>query len=146
VNSPAGQYLVVTLRMQSTGNTNGQLYFGREFTEGNSRNFSVKNDGQWHDYRISIPSPGHRIHLRLDPCNTDGKVTLAWIRVEAYAELPNDRWASPSELRDKKFIGGGLWRESSKESNRLPKSLTDKRTLFTLVMRYFVERLDFRLK
>ncbi len=123
VNSPAGQFLVVTLRMRSTGNTNGQLYFGQEFSEGNSRNFSVKNDGQWHDYRISIPSPGHRIHFRLDPSNTDGKVTLAWMRVEAYAELPNDPWASPGELRNKKFIGGGLYTVYGEETAITPRFL-----------------------
>jgi hypothetical protein len=109
LNCPVDGFLVVTLRMRSTGNTNGQLYFGEEFSEANSRTFVVRNDGEWHDYRISLPSPGRGGRIRLDPSSADGSITLSRLRVEAFAELPHEPWASPRELRDKKVIGGGLY-------------------------------------
>lgn len=109
VDCPTGQFLVVSLRMRSTGNANGQLYVGPQFSEIKSRNFRVENDGEWHEYRISIPSPGPGASFRLDPSNDDGQVSLAWIRIESFAELPQEAWAAPRELRNKKFIGGGLY-------------------------------------
>ena len=121
IDCPAGQFLVVTLRMKSTGNTNGQLYFGQQFSENNSRNFNVKNDSQWHDYRITLASPGAGTRFRLDPSNTDGKVSVAWMRIEAFVELPMETWATPRELRDKKFIGGGLYTVYGEESAITPK-------------------------
>ncbi len=123
LDCPIDGFIVVTLRMRSTGNTNGQLYFGQEFSEANSRNFNVKNDGEWHDYRVSFPSPGRGVRIRLDPSNTDGFVTLAWLRVEAFAKLPHEPWASPRELRDKKFIGGGLYTVYGEETAITPRFL-----------------------
>ena len=109
LDCPVEEFLVVTLRMRSTGNTNSQLYFGQQFSETNSRSFSIRNDGEWHAYQITLPSPGAGTRFRFDPGSTDGKLTLAWIRIEAYVELPHERWATPRELRDKKIIGGGLY-------------------------------------
>lgn len=99
LNCPVGGFLVVTLRMRSTGDTNGQVYFGEDFSEANSRNFVVRNDGEWHDYRISLPSPGRGSRIRLDPSSADGLVTLSRLRIEAFAELPHEPWASPRIAR-----------------------------------------------
>lgn len=124
VDCPTEQFIEVTLRMRSTGDPSGQLYFGKEFTEENSRNFTVKNDGQWHDYRISFPAPGPGVRFRLDPSsNSGGTVSVTWVRVEAIAELPNDPWARPSELRNKKFIGGGLYATHGDETAITPRYL-----------------------
>ena len=109
VDCPPGQFLAVTLRMRSTGNATGQLYAGPGFSESRSWNFRVKNDGAWHEYRILIPSPGTETSFRLDPSTEDGTVSLAWLRIESFAEPPAEAWAAPRELRDKKIIGGGLY-------------------------------------
>ncbi len=109
VDCPAGQFAIVTLRMRSRGDPLGQLYFGAVFSEEQSRAFVVKNDGEWHDYRIALPPQGAGTRLRLDPCAGAGEVGLAWIRLETEAALPAEPWARPQELRGKKFIGSGQY-------------------------------------
>lgn len=123
VDCPPGEFLAVTLRMRSTGNANGQLYAGPEFSEIRSWNFSVKNDGAWHEYRILIPSPGTETSFRLDPSTDDGTVSLAWIRIESFAAPPPEAWAAPRELRDKKIIGGGLYTTYGGETAITPRFL-----------------------
>jgi len=123
LNCPTDGFLVVTLRMRSTGNTNGQLYFGEDFSEANSCTFVVHNDGVWHDYRISLPSPGQGGRIRLDPSSTDGFVTLSRLRIEAFSELPYEPWVSPRELRDKKVIGGGLYTVYGEDTAITPRFL-----------------------
>ena len=61
--------------------------------------------------------------FRLDPSNDDGKVSLAWIRIEAFAELPHEAWAAPGELRNKKFIGGGIYTVCGGETAITPRFL-----------------------
>ncbi len=107
VDYPDRQFVLVTVRMRSTGDALGQLYYGTAFSEGNSRGFVVKNDGQWHEYRIPLPPLGTGFRLRLDPSHEAGTVALAWIRVETSLEPLREPWASPRELRGKKFLGGG---------------------------------------
>lgn len=116
INCPTGQYILVTVRMRSNSDPVGQVYYGTEFAEKRNRLFSVKNDGKWHEYRISLPplEPGSR--LRLDPCHDSGTVALAWIRVEANPEPLREDWARPKELRGKKFIGGGQYGTNGGES------------------------------
>jgi hypothetical protein len=104
---PAGQFVLVTLRMRSTGDPLGQIYYGQTFSEKHSRGFVVQNDGRWHEYRIPLPPLGPGFRLRLDPSHRTGQVTVAWLRVEASAEPPCEAWASPRELRGKKFIASG---------------------------------------
>ena len=106
---PSGQFGVVTLRMRSTGDGLGQLYHGTNFSELMSRAFVVQNDGQWHDYRIPLPSLQQGSRLRLDPSHEAGTITLAWIRVEASPEKFRDPWASAREFRGKKIVGGGQY-------------------------------------
>lgn len=109
VDYPAGQFVLVTLRMRSTGDPLAQLYYGATFSEKHSRGFVVKNDGQWHEYLIPLPPLGPGFRLRLDPSHRAGQVALAWIRAEANPEPLSELWASPRELRGKKFIGSGLF-------------------------------------
>ena len=109
VDCPAGQFVVVTWRMRSSGDPLGQLYFGADFAEERSRVFVVNNDGQWHDYRIALPPQGPGTRFRLDPCHGAAEVGLAWIRLETEAALPAEPWARPQELRGKKFIGSGQY-------------------------------------
>jgi len=113
---PDGQYGLVTLRMRSTSDALGQFYYGAAFSEGNSRSFAVKNDGLWHEYRVPLPPLESGSRLRFDPGHETGSVTLAWMRVEANPEPPRDPWASPAELRQKKFIGSGQYTTTGGET------------------------------
>lgn len=113
---PARQFPLVTLRMRSAGDPLGQLYYGTKFSEGNSRAFVVKNDGEWHEYRIPLPPLGPGFRLRLDPCHGAASVTVAWIKVETSPAPPKEPWASPRELRGKKFIGGGQFATTGGET------------------------------
>lgn len=120
VDCPTGQFVTVSMRMRSTGSKTGQIYFGRSFTETNSRSFEVINDDMWHEYQITFPSSGPGTRLRFDPGSTAGTVTLAWIRVDSHIELPPEKWAAPRELRHKKMIGGGLYTVYGEETAITP--------------------------
>ncbi len=109
VECPLGEHLVFSFAMRSTAQGEGQLFWGMPFSEADSLPFNVHSDGRWHHYRLKLSSPGKKTRFRLDPCRGDGQITLAWIRIESYVDPPKDLWASPSELRRKKMIGGGLY-------------------------------------
>lgn len=80
---PSYTPIQVTIRMKSTADTNGQLFYGRQFSAKRSYPFSVIPDGKWHDYSLILPPLGNRARLRLDPSSAAGRVTIAWIRVES---------------------------------------------------------------
>lgn len=109
IEPPTGHHLLVTLRLRSTSDSLGQIYYGKEFREDHSRAFVVRNDGQWHEYQIPLPpmEPGTRI--RIDPGHEAGDATLAWVRLESSPEKFHEPWAQPGELRGKKMIGGGQY-------------------------------------
>lgn len=111
--------------MRTTSPGSGQIYWGQPFSESNSRVFSVSSDGRWHNYRIVLDSPASKTRFRLDPGTGDGEVTLAWLRIEAFTELPKDAWATPTELRDKKMIGGGLYTVYGEETAITPRYLAE---------------------
>ena len=123
VDCPADQFLVLSLRMRSTASAVGAVYFGKEFSEQDSRQFVVDNDGQWHVYRISLPAQGFGVRFRLDPSHMDGMVSVAWVRIEAFAEYPSEPWASPHEVRFKKSIGGGLYTTHGEDTAITPRFL-----------------------
>lgn len=109
---PAGKVVCITVRMASRAGSVGQIYFRQPFSEERSRTFVIENDGQWHEYRVWLPTLAPSARFRLDPSFDEGLIELAWIRIEAFDEMPGELWALPRELRNKKFIGGGLyWRE-----------------------------------
>ena len=104
---PPGQPVTVTLRMRSTGDPVAQLYFGKQFSEADSRLFEVFPDGQWHQYTLRLPPLPDGARLRFDPPSGNKPLELAWIRVEAGATPPPEAWATPAELRGKKMVCGG---------------------------------------
>lgn len=123
IDSPTDGYLQVTLRMRSSGGASAQLYFGKRFTENDSRSFAIKNDGKWHDYRVILPALGKAARLRLDPSLSDGTIAIDWIRVESIRDLPSEPWARPDELRSKRAIGGGLYTVYGDETAITPRYL-----------------------
>ena len=116
MDCPAGQFVLVTLRMRSDSDALAQIYHGTDFSEEKSRAFVVQNDGQWHEYRIPLPPQAPGARLRLDPGHDAGTVALAWIRVEASPEKIREPWASPRELRGKKIIGSGQYTTTGGEA------------------------------
>jgi hypothetical protein len=78
----------VTIRMKSTSDRGGELFYGRQFSGDRSVRFTVNNDGNWHEYVLMIPQPlGVKSRFRLDPCSFAGELTVAWIRVEALKKM-----------------------------------------------------------
>ena len=80
---PKGETLRITIRMKSTGNATGQLFYGQSFSEKASARFTINPDGEWHDYILEIPPQGDATLLRLDPSTSPGRIAVAWIKVES---------------------------------------------------------------
>jgi len=122
---PAGKVVCITVRMLSRAGSVGQIYFRQPFSEERSRTFVLQNDGKWHEYRIWLPSLAPRARFRLDPSFDEGLIELAWIRIEAFDEMPGELWAQPGELRNKKFIGGGLYTVNGAETAITPQFIAE---------------------
>lgn len=68
----------VELRLRSTARGAGQCFWsenGRPFSRQFSVTFEPRHDGQWHDYRITLPA-GRATRLRLDPATAPGEIHL----------------------------------------------------------------------
>ena len=122
---PAGKVVCITVRMLSRAGSVGQIYFRQPFSEERSRTFVIQNDGQWHEYRVWLPTLAPRARFRLDPSFDEGLIELAWIRIEAFDEMPGELWAQPRELRNKKFIGGGLYTVNGAETAITPQFIAE---------------------
>ncbi len=88
VNLPADKTIRVKIRMKSNADASAELFYGKIFAAGRSLRFTVRNDGQWHDYSLIIRNklgPGTR--FRLDPCTGRGDITVAFIRIESLSEI-----------------------------------------------------------
>ncbi len=102
VDLPVDGVTRVTIRMKSGADASGQLFYGRAFREEQSAQFTVQNDGRWHDYFLVLRDklgPGTR--FRLDPCAGEGELTVAYIKVEAMREIS----APPLEKPGRKVLG-----------------------------------------
>jgi len=90
----------VSIRMKSSADPHGELFYGSTFTAGRSVRFTVINDGQWHDYRLVIPDrlgPGTR--FRLDPAAGEGQIVVGSIAVEMLAKIQPPQWEKPVRPR-----------------------------------------------
>ena len=88
VDLPGDGMTKVKIRMKSTADTDAQLFYGRQFTEGQSVRFAVQNDGKWHQYALTILDRlGTGTRFRLDPCAGEGEVTVAFINVETSGKV-----------------------------------------------------------
>ncbi|MGB9689920.1 MAG: hypothetical protein ACPLY8_13630, partial [Thermogutta sp.] len=77
----------VTLELRTTVSTGGAVYWtcGRSphWGEDKVRHFPVQGDGQWHEYRVEIATPGGLRQLRLDPGAAPGVYEIRRVRVTA---------------------------------------------------------------
>lgn len=87
-----GKMVRVTIRMKSTADKSGELFYGRFFQAGKSVQFVVRDDGKWHDYSMVIKDTlGKATRFRFDPCAGEGEISLAYIKVETI-----DKVATPT--------------------------------------------------
>ncbi len=86
----------VRVRMKSDADPHAELFYGPTFQAGRSVRFTVRNDGQWHEYALLIADPlGPGTRLRLDPATTEGRIVVASIRVETLAPLEPPQFKRP---------------------------------------------------
>ncbi len=106
IDLPSDKTNRVKIRMRSSADASAELFYGPTFRAGHSTQFSVRNDGKWHDYSLVIAEdlgPGTR--FRLDPCMRAGDVTIASVAIEAIGRV-----VVPSLQKPRPFgrIGGNL--------------------------------------
>jgi hypothetical protein len=88
IDLPGDKIIRVKIRMRSNADAGAELFYGRAFRAGHSVRFTVRNDGQWHDYSLVIQEElGSGTRLRLDPCMRQGDVTVASIEIEAISRI-----------------------------------------------------------
>lgn len=97
-NLPLGTPLRLTIRMRSEADASGEVFFGRGFTAGNSTPFSVRADGQWHEYDVQLPPQQAGARLRIDPAADVGRIAIAWIRATDLRPLDAGQLARPERL------------------------------------------------
>ena len=77
----------VKIRMKSNADPHAELFYGKAFVAGRSLRFTVRNDGQWHDYSLIIKEKlGAGTRFRLDPCTDKGELAVASIRIETLSD------------------------------------------------------------
>jgi len=83
VDIPADHLLRVTLRLRSSADGSGQVFYGKQFRAEQVISFIIFNDNQWHDYTLMIPEPlGRATRFRLDPCLDKGLTVVQCIRLD----------------------------------------------------------------
>jgi len=88
VDLPGDGQTRVRVRMKSDADPGGELFFGRTFGAGRSVRFTVKNDGQWHEYTLLIAELlGRGTRLRLDPAAGEGHIVVGSIGIETLAAV-----------------------------------------------------------
>ncbi len=96
INLDEGKMVRVTIRMKSTADKSGEIFYGRFFQAGKSVPFVVQDDGRWHDYSIVIKdSLGAETRFRLDPCGDKGKIQLASFKVETIDKVITPEFEKP---------------------------------------------------
>ena len=86
----------VTVRMKSTADAGGELFYGPRFEAGRSVRFTVLTDGQWHDYALVIREPlGRQTRFRLDPASAPGQIVVRSIQIDALAKPVPPSFAKP---------------------------------------------------
>ncbi|MGD8499683.1 MAG: hypothetical protein PVJ86_03505, partial [Phycisphaerales bacterium] len=98
VDLPSDKIVRVRIRMKSSADTSGELFYGTVFGAGDSVRFTARNDGQWHNYCLIIRDElGRGTRFRLDPCMGQGEVTIAFIRAEAISKIVVPSLEKPRE-------------------------------------------------
>ena len=96
IDLPGSGMTRVHVRMKSQADAHAELFYGRVFEAGRSVQFSIQNDGQWHEYAVLIADPlGPGTRLRLDPATDEGRIVVASIRVETLTPLEPPQFKRP---------------------------------------------------
>jgi hypothetical protein len=100
IDLPSDAMARVTVRMKSSADQAGELFYGGTFKAGRSVRFRVRNDGKWHDYALVIRDKlGAGTRFRLDPCAGAGNVTVASIKIETIRPATVPCLAKPRRAR-----------------------------------------------
>jgi hypothetical protein len=97
-NMPMGDRVRITVRMKSTGDRSGEIFYGPSFAAERSAAFFVNPDGAWHEYSVLLPPQERGTRLRLDPAADTGTFTLAWIKAEALRPLITTDFEAPAPV------------------------------------------------
>ena len=80
-----GGLLLLELRARADNAGTGAIYWTTSESprrgEDKSRHFSLRHDGQWHEYSVPFPAPGTLTDLRIDPGSAPGQFEIDWIRL-----------------------------------------------------------------
>jgi hypothetical protein len=109
VDLPGDKMVRVKIRMKSNADPHAELFYGRAFVAGRSLRFTVRNDGQWHNYSLIIKEklgPGTR--FRLDPCTDKGELAVAFINVETLSDVVSPLLEKPKRPDKTKGIKAAL--------------------------------------
>ncbi len=104
-NLPTGERLRLTIRMRSTGDHSGEVFYGEVFEAGKSSTFTVLPDGEWHEYAVTLPPLEEGARLRVDPAFGEGEFVIQWIKAQPLTPvgdipLPQPR---PVEIPDDRY-------------------------------------------
>ncbi len=97
IDLPGDRLTRVTVRMRSSANSTGELFYGPYFQAGHSVRFTVQNDNLWHDYELIVMELlGAGTRFRLDPATTTGEIGVAFITVETLTLYEDPPYREPS--------------------------------------------------
>ncbi len=94
-NLPLGEKLRLTIRMRSTGDRAGEVFYGEGFDAARRVGFLVRPDGEWHDYEVVIPPQEQGSRLRIDPAAGEGTFAVQWIAAEPLIPMADIYLPSP---------------------------------------------------
>lgn len=84
VDLPGGM-LALRIRARSNAAGPGSVYWTTDQSPGRGKDkaqhFSLRHDGQWHEYVAEFSAPGRLTDLRIDPGAAAGRVDIDWIRL-----------------------------------------------------------------
>ncbi len=96
VDLPGEGLTRVRVRMASDADAHGELFYGRVFEAGRSIRFTIRNDSQWHEYRLLIREPlGKNTRFRLDPAGSEGFIRVGSIEVETLPTVQPPQFKQP---------------------------------------------------
>ncbi|MFP4171754.1 MAG: hypothetical protein ACLFV4_02480 [Candidatus Hydrogenedentota bacterium] len=97
-NLPLGVELRLAIRMRSTGDATAQVLYGPEFEAGRQVSFTVRPDGEWHEYEAVLPPQEEGNRLRIDPAHAEGSFAVQWIKAEPLTPLAEVPLPAPESV------------------------------------------------
>lgn len=97
-NLPLGENIRLKIRMRSTGDPAGEVFYGHRFHAGQRADFFVRPDGEWHEYDVVIPPQEEGSRLRIDPAADVGGFAIQWIAAEPLAAMADIVLSAPEPV------------------------------------------------